>query len=168
MATSVNPAAPSTAVKSDTVMAASTSSSSTSTETNSDSITNSIPTGSIQGQPPCSDFDTFQRGIKVMKWVRGPPVGRHIRQLKITDDYSAITWQSKGQDRVLKISEIVKVAKGLSNFSKDAKNPAELEMSFTVHANNAKDLEVTAVKTQDFNILFNVIKYLKENPKESL
>eukprot|EP00943_MAST-04B_sp_MAST-4B-sp1_P004174 g4174.t1 len=142
------------------------SASSTSAAANSNNSNNSTPTTSIQGLPPCSDFDTFQRGIKVMKWVRGPPVSRHIRQLKITDDYSAITWQSKGQDRVLKISEIVKVAKGLSNFSKDAKNPAELEMSFTVHANNTKDLEVTAVKTQDFDILFNIITYLQKNPKE--
>ena len=94
----------------------------------------------------------MQLGIKVIKWYRGPPVGKHIRQLKLSDDYSAITWQSKGAKRKLTLSEIDEVVKGLSNFSKDVKNPTQLDMSFTVHVNAGKDLEVyanAAVKERD-------------------
>ena len=121
----------------------------------------------IQGRPPLSDFDSLQRGIKVYKWFRGPPVGRHIRQLKISADYTSLVWQSKGQERALKLSEVEKLTKGLSSFSKDVKKASELDMSFTVHTTTSKDLEVTAVKSQDFNILFNVIQFLILNPKEA-
>ena len=125
------------------------------------------PSSEIQGRPPLSDFDSLQRGIKVYKWFRGPPVGRHIRQLKISADYTSLVWQSKGQERALKLSEVEKLTKGLSSFSKDVKKASELDMSFTVHTTTSKDLEVTAVKSQDFNILFNVIQFLILNPKEA-
>ena len=60
-----------------------------------------------------------------------------------------------------------KTGQGLSSFSKDVKKASELDMSFTVHTTTSKDLEVTAVKSQDFNILFNVIQFLILNPKEA-
>ena len=130
-------------------------------------VSAAAPSSEIQGRPPLSDFDSLQRGIKVYKWFRGPPVGRHIRQLKISADYTSLVWQSKGQERALKLSEVEKLAKGLSSFSKDVKKASELDMSFTVHTTTSKDLEVTAVKSQDFNILFNVIQFLILNPKEA-
>ena len=129
-------------------------------------VSAAAPSSEIQGRPPLSDFDSLQRGIKVYKWFRGPPVGRHIRQLKISADYTSLVWQSKGQERAL-VERGRKTDKGLSSFSKDVKKASELDMSFTVHTTTSKDLEVTAVKSQDFNILFNVIQFLILNPKEA-
>ena len=71
-------------------------------------VSAAAPSSEIQGRPPLSDFDSLQRGIKVYKWFRGPPVGRHIRQLKISADYTSLVWQSKGQERALKLSEVEK------------------------------------------------------------
>ena len=159
--TDVNPVAPSSSLSNTSTMPI------PNNNNNNNSTNGATPSSAaIQEQPPRSDFDTFQRGIKVIKWYRGPPVGKHIRQLKLSDDYSAITWQSKGAKRKLTLSEIDEVVKGLSNFSKDVKNPTQLDMSFTVHVNAGKDLEVTASKMQEFDILFNVLNYLNKNPNE--